>query len=211
MKDTPPAAAPAESGRPHLVRRLYDWTISWADRPEGAWALFFIAVIESSVFPVPPDVLLMALCVGAVKKSFRFALICSVGSVLGGMIGYGIGFWGYELVGRPIVEFYQGQEVMEKVRALYDQHGFLGILIAAITPIPYKVFTIASGLFEYSFVSFVLASVIGRSFRFFAVAAILYKFGPPVKALIERYFDWFAWAFMALLILGFVVLKYVRH
>jgi membrane protein YqaA with SNARE-associated domain len=153
----------------------------------------------------------MALCVGAVKKSFRFALICSVGSVLGGMIGYGIGFWGYELVGRPIVEFYQGQEVMEKVRALYDQHGFLGILIAAITPIPYKVFTIASGLFEYSFVSFVLASVIGRSFRFFAVAAILYKFGPPVKALIERYFDWFAWAFMALLILGFVVLKYVRH
>jgi membrane protein YqaA with SNARE-associated domain len=211
MKDTPPAAAPAASGRPHLVRRLYDWTIAWAHRPEGAWALFFIAVIESSVFPVPPDVLLMALCVGAVKKSFRFALVCSVGSVLGGMIGYGIGFWGYELVGRPIVDFYQGQEVMEKVRALYDQHGFLGILIAAITPIPYKVFTIASGLFEYNFVSFVLASVIGRSFRFFAVAAILYKFGPPVKALIERYFDWFAWAFMALLILGFVVLKYVRH
>jgi membrane protein YqaA with SNARE-associated domain len=211
MKDTPPAATPAASGRPHLVRRLYDWTISWAHRPEGAWALFFIAVIESSVFPVPPDVLLMALCVGAVKKSFRFALVCSVGSVLGGMIGYGIGFWGYELVGRPIVDFYQGQEVMEKVRALYDQHGFLGILIAAITPIPYKVFTIASGLFEYNFVSFVLASVIGRSFRFFAVAAILYKFGPPVKALIERYFDWFAWAFMALLILGFVVLKYVRH
>lgn len=190
---------------------MYDWTLAWAERPGGAWALFIIAVVESSVFPIPPDVLLMALCVGAVRKSFRFALICSIGSVLGGILGYGIGFWGYEMIGKPIIEFYQAQAVMDKVQGLYTEHGFLGILIAAITPIPYKVFTIASGLFKYNFGMFVLASIIGRSFRFFVVAAILYQFGPRMKALIERYFDWFAWGFMVLLVLGFAALKLFRH
>lgn len=189
---------------------MYNWTLSWAERPGGAWALFFIAVVESSFFPIPPDVLLMALCVGAVRKSFRFAFICSVGSVIGGVIGYGIGLWGYDLIGKPIVDFYHGQAVMEKVKGWYETYGFWGTLVAAITPIPYKVFTIASGVFEFSFWKFLLASVIGRSFRFFLVAGFLYLYGAQMKALIEKYFDLFMWLFLVLLALGFVAIKFLR-
>lgn len=202
-------AAPAAK-RPHFVRRLYNWTLSWAERPGGTWALFFIAVIESSVFPVPPDVLLLALCVGAPRKSFRFALICSVGSVLGGVLGYGIGLWGYSLIGEPIVQMYHGEAVMEKVKFWYDTYGFWGTLAAAITPIPYKIFTIASGVFQFPFLSFLLASVIGRTFRFVCVAGFIYLFGARVKALIEKYFDWAAIIFLVLLVGGFIALKYLR-
>jgi membrane protein YqaA with SNARE-associated domain len=203
--------APTEPEKRGWMRRAYDWTLKWADRPGGKRALFILAFAESSFFPIPPDVLLLALAVGAPTKAFRFALICSAGSVLGGIAGYGIGLWGYEMIGQPIVQFYKGEAVMEKIRGYYDQHGFLGILIAAITPIPYKVFTIASGLFKYNFVEFVVASVIGRSFRFFCVAAVIKYFGPTVKEYIEKYFNWFSWAFMVLLILGFIVLKMLKH
>lgn len=202
-----PAPAPV---RLKPLRRLYDWTVSWADRPGGAWALFVIAFVESSFFPVPPDVLLIAMCVGSVTRWWRFALICSVGSVLGGIAGYGIGLWGYEAIGRPIVEFYRGEAVMEKIKAWYDAYGFWGNLAAAVTPIPYKVFTIASGVFEFSFAQFVLASAIGRPLRFFAVAGLLRLCGPTIKTLIERYFDLVAIVFTILLIGGFVLLKYLR-
>jgi membrane protein YqaA with SNARE-associated domain len=200
----PPAA------KPHFVRRLYNWTLSWAERPGGAWALFFIAVIESSIFPIPPDVLLLALCVGAPKKSLRFAMICSVGSVLGGILGYGIGMYGYSYIGEPIVNAYNGQAVMEKVKVWYDTYGFWGTLAAAITPIPYKIFTIASGVFQFPFGEFVLASVIGRTFRFVCVAGFIYLFGAKVKALIEKYFDWVAVIFLILLVAGFLALKFLR-
>lgn len=196
--------------RPHIFRRLYDWTISWAERPGGLWALFFIAVAESSFFPIPPDVLLIALCVGAVKKSFKFAAICAVGSVLGGMIGYGIGFWGYETIGEPIVNAYHGQEVMAKIKMWYDEYGFLGNLTAAITPIPYKVFTIASGVFEFNFLHFLGASIIGRSLRFFAVAAIIYFLGARVRTFIDKYFDLLAIGGTVLLVGGFVLLKFLK-
>jgi membrane protein YqaA with SNARE-associated domain len=204
-----PVAAPLATTRLKPLRRLYDWTVGWADRPGGGWALFVIAFIESSFFPVPPDVLLIALCVGNVERWWRFALICSVGSLLGGVAGYGIGHWGYESLGRPIVAFYHGEPVMAKIKEWYDVYGFWGNLAAAITPIPYKVFTIASGVFEFSFASFLLASIIGRPVRFFAVAGLLRWFGPRIKVLIERYFDLFAIAFTVLLILGFLVLKWV--
>ena len=207
--DTPSAAATPDK-RHHFFRRIYEWTISWADRPGGAWALFFIAVAESSFFPVPPDVLLLALCVGAPTKAFRFALICTTGSILGGMIGYGIGYWGYELIGEPIVRAYHGEAVMAKIKTWYDEYGFLGNLTAAITPIPYKVFTIASGTFEFSFPSFLLSSIIGRSLRFFVVAGLLYYFGAKVKVLIEKYFNLLAILFMVILIGGFVLLKFLR-
>ena len=159
------------------MRGLYDWTISWAEKPQGTWALFLIAFAESSFFPIPPDVLLVALCVGAVTKSYRFAAICTLGSLLGGIAGYGIGLYGFEMIGEPIVKAYHGEAVMEKIKTWYDTYGFWGNLLAAVTPIPYKVFTIASGAFEFSFTSFMLASVIGRSLRFFAVATLLYFFG----------------------------------
>lgn len=204
------ATAPSRKARPHFVRRLYDWTIAWADHPAGAWALFILAVAESSFFPVPPDVLLIALCVGAPKRSFHFALLAATGSVLGGMVGYGIGYWGYDLIGEPIVKVYHGEPIMQKIKAWYDAYGFWGNLAAALTPIPYKVFTIASGVFQFDFLAFLTASIIGRSARFFAVGGLIYFVGPKVKALIDKYFDWFAIVATALLIGGFVALKYLN-
>lgn len=208
MSEASPESKPER--RPHVFRRLYNWTISWAHRPEGVFALFVLALAESSFFPVPPDVLLIALCVGAAKKSFKFAAVCTIGSVLGGMIGYGIGFWGWEAMGQPIVKMYHGEEVMQKIKLWYDTYGFWGNLLAAITPIPYKVFTIASGVFQFNFIQFLLASIVGRSFRFFAVAGLIYFFGPKMKQLIEKYFDLFAILGMILLIGGFVLLKFLK-
>ncbi|RME95080.1 MAG: DedA family protein [Verrucomicrobia bacterium] len=193
-----------------MLRRLYDWTLSWAERPGGAWALFFLALAESSFFPIPPDVLLIALAVGSVKRSFRFALICSAGSILGGMIGYAIGAGAWQATRGLFIPHLFSQEAFDKVQLLYQDNAFLAILTAAFTPIPYKVFTIAAGVFEVGLGTLVVASAIGRSARFFLVAAIIRVFGPPVRAWIEKYFDWCAWGFLALLVLGFVVVKYLH-
>jgi membrane protein YqaA with SNARE-associated domain len=198
-----------DTGRPHLIRRLYNWTISWADRPGGAWALFCIAFAEASFFPIPADVLLIALCVGAPKKSFRFALICSAGSVLGGMFGFLIGYAAWHAVNGLFIPYVFSQAVFDKVQLLYQQNAFLALLTAAFTPIPYKVFTVAAGVFDVNFGTLVLASVLGRSARFFLVGGFLYYFGPPMKKLLEKYFDWFAWALLALGIGGFVAIKYL--
>jgi membrane protein YqaA with SNARE-associated domain len=192
-----------------ILRRLYDWVLHWANTPYGTPALFLLAVAESSFFPMPPDVLLMALGMSIPKRAFRYALICAVGSVLGGMLGYSIGYFGYEAVGGPIIDFYHGQAVMEKIRHLYELYGFWGVLAAAITPIPYKVFTISSGFFKFDFVEFVLASVIGRSFRFFVVSGLLYFFGPSIKKFIDKYFNLLSVIFMVLLVGGFLLIKYV--
>lgn len=193
----------------NLIKRLYDWVLHWAETPYGIPALFILAFAESSFFPVPPDVLLIALAISIPSRSFKFASVCAAGSVLGGILGYGIGLYGYETVGRPIVDFYHGQEVMDKVKLWYDQYGFWGILIAAITPIPYKVFTIASGVFSFDFWMFITASIIGRSARFFVVAGLIWKFGPAIRDFIDKYFNLLMWAFMILLIGGFVLVKYV--
>ncbi len=193
--------------RPSFVRRLYNWTVDWANRPGGAWALFGIAFIESSFFPIPPDVLLLALCVGAPKKSFWFALICSAGSVLGGMFGYLIGATAWQALQGYFIPYVFSQALFDKVQELYQGNAFAAVLTAAFTPIPYKVFTVAAGVFEVNFWTLVSASVVGRSARFFLVGGILYFFGPPVKSLLEKYFDWFAWALLALGVGGFVALK----
>jgi membrane protein YqaA with SNARE-associated domain len=195
--------------RPHALRRLYDWTLSWAERPGGSWALFLIAVAESSFFPVPPDVLLMALCVGATRKSFRFAFICAFGSVVGGMLGYAIGWGAWHAVSGYFIPLVFSQELFDKVAVLYQGNAFLAVLTAAFTPIPYKVFTIAAGVFEVNFWTFVLASVVGRSARFFMVAGLIFFFGARIKELVEKYFDWFALALLALGIAGFVAIKYL--
>ena len=192
-----------------LIKKLYDWVLHWAETPYAVPALFLLAFAESSFFPIPPDVLLIALAISIPKKAFKFAFICMLGSVIGGVLGYGIGLYGYESVGKPIVDFYHGQEVMELIKTKYDQHGFLGILIAAITPIPYKVFTIASGVFKFDFWLFTLASIIGRSTRFFIVAALIWKFGSPIRNFIEKYFNLLSMLFMILLIGGFLLIRYV--
>lgn len=199
--------APARS---HVIRRLYNWTTGWADRPGGAWALFCIAFAEASFFPIPPDVLLVALCVGAPKQSLRFALICSMGSVVGGMFGYLIGYGAWHAVKELFIPYVFSQALFNKVEGLYQENAFVALLTAAFTPIPYKVFTVAAGVFGVNFLTLVGTSLLGRSARFFLVGGVLFSFGPAMKVLLEKYFDWFAWALLALGIGGFVALRYLR-
>jgi len=192
------------------LRRLYNWTTSWAHRPGGTWALFIIAVMESSFFPIPPDVLLLALSVGAPKRSLWFAAVCSMGSVIGGIIGWCIGYGLWHAVSGWFIPYVFSQEVFDKVQTLYQGNAFLAIVAAAFTPIPYKVFTIAAGVFQVSLMTLIAASVIGRSARFFLVGGTIYFFGAPVKILLEKYFDWLAWALLALLVAGFVAVKWLH-
>lgn len=189
------------------LRRLYDWTVGWADRPGGSWALFLIAFVESSFFIIPPDVLLLALCVGAPKKSFKFAAISTAGSVLGGVIGYTIGMFMWGALRDVFIPLIFSEELFLTVRDLYQDNAVIAILSAAFTPIPYKVFTIAAGVFEVSLIVLVVASILGRGARFFLVGGLIYLFGPTIKTWIERYFDLFAWAALILGILGFLALK----
>ena len=192
-----------------LVRRLYDWVLHWADTPYGAPALFVLAFVESSFFPIPPDVLLIALALGSRKKAFRFALICATGSILGAFLGYAIGYWFWQSVGLRIVEIYHLTDKVDFVCQKYQDHAFESILIAAFTPIPYKVFTIAAGISKISLWVLIGASAIGRSGRFFLVATVIYTFGPPAKRFIDKYFDILSIAFVVLIILGFLVIKWL--
>jgi len=189
------------------LRALKSWVESLAAKPFAGWALFLIAFAESSFFPIPPDVLLIALAVVLPSKAFRYASICSIGSVLGGMLGYLLGVEFYDLIGRPIIQFYGVEHQYNEVQGLYEKNAFLSIAIAGFTPIPYKVFTIAAGAFHIPFLTLVTASLISRSLRFFLVAALFFWFGPPIKSLIDKYFEWLTLAFIVLLVLGFVVIR----
>ncbi len=192
-----------------LFRRLYDWVLRWANTPHALLALFLLAVAESSFFPVPPDVLLIAMALAAPVRSFRYAGLCTAGSVLGGVLGYGIGLLLIDSIGMPILTFYGVTDKYEYIRVLYDRYDAWAVGIAGFTPIPYKVFTIAAGAFKINFWVFVLASIAGRAGRFFLVAALIYRFGPPIKGFIDRYFNILTIVFFALLILGFIVVKYL--
>jgi len=191
------------------LRGLKAWVEGFAEKPGAGWALFAIAFAESSFFPIPPDVLLIALAMSVPAKSFRYALVCSLGSVLGGMFGYLIGLEFYDLVGRKIIEFYSLQEQYAAVKILYDQNAFLAIAIAGFTPIPYKVFTIAAGAFQVSFATLVYASTVSRPARFYLVAALFFFFGARIKPLIDKYFEALTLAFVILLVAGFVIVKYL--
>ncbi len=191
------------------LRRLYDWVLHWAETPYGTPALLILAFAESSFFPVPPDVLLIALAVSIPSRAFWYALMCAIGSICGAYLGYGIGYFGWEAIGRSLVEFYHGQETMDWIRLQYETYGFWGVFLAALTPIPYKVFTIASGVFGFHLGTFTTASILGRGLRFFAVGTLIYFFGPPVKDLIDRHFNLMAALFTVLLVGGFVVMKWL--
>lgn len=184
--------------------------MGWADRPGGTRALLVIALAESSFFPIPPDVLLIALCVGAPHASFRFALVCSVGSVAGGAFGWLLGAGAWHLLRDAFIPYVFAQSTFDHVRQLYQGNAFIAILTAAFTPIPYKVFTVAAGVFEVSLPTLLVASVIGRSARFFMVASVFFFFGRQMRVLIERYFDLLTWAFLALGIAGFLTIRYFR-
>lgn len=194
-----------------MLRRLYDWVIYLAETPYGTWALFLLAFCESSFFPIPPDILLIALAVAIPKKSLKYALICSAGSVLGGCFGYLIGWQFMASIGSPIVDFYGLGTKVEYIGSLYNKYDAWAVAIAGFTPIPYKVFTIAAGIFKINFSVFVLTSLVSRSARFFIVGGLIYLFGPKIQGFIEKYFNILAVAFTVLLVLGFVVIKYLLH
>ncbi len=189
------------------MRRLKAWVESYAEKPYAEWALFGIAFMESSFFPIPPDVLLIAMAVVTPSKAFRYALICTVGSVLGGVFGYFIGMAFYEALGVPILTFYGAMGHYETVQGLYNEHAFWAILAAGFTPVPYKVFTIAAGAFEVSIWTLIVASIIGRGARFTLVAGLFYFFGAPIKKFIDKYFEILTILFLVFLIGGFVVIR----
>lgn len=192
-----------------MIRRLYDWVLSWAETPYGSWALFLLAFSESSFFPIPPDVLLIALAVAIPSKSFKYALICSFGSVLGGCFGYLIGWKFMALIGSRIVELYGLTPQVETIEILYNKYDAWAVGIAGFTPIPYKVFTISAGVFQINFLVFVIASLVSRSARFFLVGGLIYTFGPQIQRFIDNYFNLLATTFTVLLVVGFIIIKYL--
>jgi len=210
-----PAVAPenAEAPRRGPVRRLYDWVLHWAETPYGTPALFVLSFSESSFFPIPPDVLQIALSVSKPKRAFYYAAVSVVASVLGAILGWYIGYALWAGLQDFFFNWVPGvnAKTFAVVQAKYDEWGFLAILVAAFTPIPYKVFTIAAGVFNIGLPVLLLASVLGRSARFFAVAICIYFFGPRVKEFIEKYFEWISILFAVLLVGGFVLIKYVLH
>lgn len=208
QRDGVAAAAPT-AGVMGLVRRLYDWVLHWAHTPYGTPALGVLAFAEASFFPVPPDVLLMALCLGRPRRSLRFAVVCSIASVVGGMFGYFIGSAIWDEVSGLFFTYVFTHATFDKVSALYSDNAFWAIFTAGLTPIPYKVFTIAAGVFRIDFPLFVAASVLSRSTRFFAVAILIRLFGPPIREFIDKYFNLLSIAFVVLLVGGFAVVRWV--
>ena len=192
-----------------MLRKLYDWVLHWAETPYGTWALFLLAFTESSFFPIPPDILLIALAVAIPRKAFKYALVCSLGSVLGGCFGYLIGWQFMAGIGEKIIAFYGLGTKIEYIGSLYKQYDAWAIGIAGFTPIPYKVFTISAGMFHINFPVFIFASLVSRSARFFLVGALIYIFGPKIQAFIDKYFNILAVAFTILLIGGFILIKHL--
>lgn len=199
-----------------MVKRLYDWVLSWGDSRWGALALFILAFAESSFFPIPPDVLLIALCLGAVTRSFRFAAICLAGSILGAAGGYAIGYYlwqntagEYTALANWFFAHVFSEESFLEVKSLYDEYDFWIVFTAGFTPLPYKLFTISGGLFRIDLVMFFVASIVSRGLRFFLIAGLIWKFGAPIKTFIEKYFNLLAILFTVLLIGGFFLIAKV--
>ena len=197
----------------HLHRRLYDWTLAWAYRPSSAVALFVLSFAESSFFPIPPDVLLMPLVLGNRRRWLRYALLCSLASLLGGVVGYliGIGLW--EALQPYAFKWFAwagfSDEKFQQVKVAYDEWNFWVVFTAGFTPLPFKLITITAGVFRINFAIFVVAAAVSRSGRFFLVAGLMRLFGARITPFIDKYFNWMALLFAALLIGGFLVIKYL--
>lgn len=191
-------------------RRLYDWVLSWAESRYALPVLGLLSFAEASFFPVPPDVLLMALALSRPKLSFRYALIASCGSILGGMVGYLLGWGLWDLLGPYFFSYIPGVDAagFEHVRLLFDRFDFWVIFAAGFTPIPYKIFTIAAGVFQINFVVFILASFIGRSLRFYLVAAILYLFAERARQIIDKYFNLLSFMLLVIIMAAVVLYRY---
>lgn len=200
------------------IKQIYDWVLNWEKSPYSMHALFLLAMIESIFFPVPPDVLLIALALGNSFKALKFAAIATVGSVVGAAIGFAIGHYSWLTSTGEFTAFANfffnnipgfSHELYYKIKELFELWNFWIIFTAGFTPIPYKVFTITAGVFDINFFMFILASIISRAGRFFLVAFLIWKFGPTIKEFIDKYFNILALGFTVLLIGGFVAIKYL--
>ena len=199
----------AASYFPSILRRLYDQIISWASHKNAVFFLFFLALAEASFFPIPPDVLLIALGIAVPKKSFRWAGVCLLGSVIGGILGYGLGYYFMALIGDKILAFYHLTEKYAQVQSLYQKYDAWAVAAGGFTPLPYKLFTITAGAFRIDFFTFVIASFLSRGLRFYLVSGTIYLFGPRVKYFLDNYFNLFTIIFSILLIGGYFIIKWL--
>ena len=214
MSETPVSEEVAVApSKPHIFKRLYQWVLHWAETPYGTPALALISFAESSFFPIPPDVLQIALSVSRPKRSFFYAAVSSVASVLGGILGWVIGFALWALVSDFFLNIIPGvnQTHIDTVTKLYQSNAFLAIFTAAFSIIPFKVFTLGAGICHVPLTTLIFASLLGRSLRFFLVATAIYFFGPRIKVLLDKYFEWAAILLTGLLILGIVSIKWLMH
>ncbi|MGI9435860.1 MAG: YqaA family protein [Geminicoccaceae bacterium] len=205
--DVSSTVAQSEVKGPGWLRALYHWTLRQAASPYALWILALVAFVESSIFPIPPDILLIPMVLAMRNRAWLLAAICTIASVTGGMAGYGIGAFLYESLGQSILEFYGKLEKFQSFQALYNEWGAWIVMLGGLTPFPYKVITIASGVTGLNIVTFTLFSVLARGLRFFLIAWLLWRFGAPIKAFIERYLGLLTILFFVLLIGGFLLLK----
>ena len=209
MVEPAPVPKATEGPTRNPLRKLYHWVLRWSESRHAGWALFLIAFAESSFFPIPPDVLLLPLCLGNRKRAFKFALICTIGSVLGGIFGYFIGWALREPIAEPFIDLLGLTAQYQHVQLLYKQYAGLAVGAAALTPLPYKLFTIGAGVCGINLGIFILASIVFRGLRFFAEAIFIWKFGVRIRSFIERYFWLATTAFFVLLVGGFVLVKHL--
>jgi membrane protein YqaA with SNARE-associated domain len=192
-----------------MLRRLYDKTMDLAQHPHATGWLAVVSFVESSVFPIPPDVVLIPMVLADRRRAWKIATVCLIASVLGGILGYAIGYFLYEAVGKPLVEFYGYVEQFARFQESYNEYGAWIVAFFGLTPFPYKVITIASGVTALNPLTFIVASVISRGARFFIVAALLWRFGPPIRDFIEKYLGILTVIFFVLLFGSFVAIKYL--
>ena len=200
------------------LRRLYDWVLSWASSPYAVPVLFTVSFVESSFFPIPADPLLIALILGLRKRAFYYAFICTAGSVFGGIFGYFVGsflWWTETMEFSSIATFFFTyvpgftEQLFYNIQAQYESYNFVVIFTAAFTPIPYKVFSISAGAFYINFLTFVVASILGRGLRFYGITVVLWYFGRPVKKIIDKYFDLLAILLLLISIISYIIIVYI--
>ncbi|MBR9649956.1 YqaA family protein [Thalassovita aquimarina] len=192
-----------------MIRRLYHWTLALADHPRALWVLALISFVEASVFPIPPDVLMIPMVLARPSRAWLIATVALVASVLGGLLGYAIGAFFYEEIGRPILETMGKADAIAAFNAQFNAAGFWPVLIAGLTPFPFKVITIMSGWTGLPLVTFIVTAILARSLRFFVVAALLWKFGNPIRDFIERWLGLLFSLFVLILLGGFYMVKYL--
>jgi len=192
-----------------MLRRLYDWMMTLAAGPNALWALAAVSFIESSFFPIPPDVLMIPMVLAAPRRAWLIAAVATVSSVIGGFLGYAIGYYLFDAIGRPVLEFYHAMDKYAAVKETFDHWGAWFIIVKGATPIPYKIVTIFSGAVQFDLLQFTLSSIVSRAMRFFLLAALLWQFGEPIREFIDRRLTLVTTAFAALVVGGFFAIRYL--